>query len=76
MSDRATSAYLPEANALDVALDIQISEIRTAHDRGEITTREAADLRIAALEEHLARVRQLRVDHFGPDGDDADRDRD
>jgi hypothetical protein len=60
---------MAEASALDSALDIRLSEVRAAYDRGELTTREAADARIAAMEEHLDRVRALRAEHFG--GDDA-----
>jgi hypothetical protein len=58
---------MAEASALDSALDVRLSEIRTQRDRGQITTREAADARIAALEDHLDRVRELRTEYFGSD---------
>jgi len=42
-----------------------IAYIRRRQDAGEITVRQAADERIAAMEEHLAAIRQLRERHFG-----------
>lgn len=65
MSTIPSNGYMAEANALDSALDIRLAEIRRAYDGGLLTTREAADLRIAALEEHLENVRKLRREHFG-----------
>ena len=59
------SGYSAEVQALDVALDIRISEIRAALDSGAVTVREAAGLRVAALERHLAAVKALRAEYFG-----------
>jgi hypothetical protein len=42
-----------------------LSEIARLHDAGELTVRQAADARVAALENHLAALRQLRADHLG-----------
>lgn len=60
-----TSGYAAEAAAQDPFLDRRIAEIRAQYDAGDITVREAADLRVAALEHHLAAVRALRAEHFG-----------
>lgn len=76
MPDRPTNGYTAEASALDVALDVRLSEIRQMQDSRTVTVRQAADARIDALERHLEAMRALRVEYFGPDGDDDDSDRD
>jgi hypothetical protein len=70
MSTQPPNGYTAEVSALDVALDMHISEIRARQDAGEITVRQAADLRVEALSRHLAAVKALRAEHF-PEGDDA-----
>jgi hypothetical protein len=57
--------YADEAAAQDQFLDRRLAEIRAQYEAGSITVREAADLRVAALEHHLAAVRALRAEHFG-----------
>jgi hypothetical protein len=59
------NGYAAEVSALDIALDIRLGEIRAAQDGGDVTTREAADMRISALQDHLDAVRALRREHFG-----------
>jgi hypothetical protein len=61
------NGYTAEVSALDVALDIRLGEIRAQQDRGDITVRQAADLRVEALEHHLDAVRALRDEYFGDD---------
>lgn len=65
--DETTRArtYADEAAAQDRFLDGRLAEIRAQHEAGSITVREAADLRVAALEHHLEAVRALRAKHFG-----------
>jgi hypothetical protein len=58
-------SYTDEAAAQDQFLDRRLAEIRALYEAGSITIREAADLRIAALEHHVEEVRALRVKHFG-----------
>jgi hypothetical protein len=66
VTDRPTEpTYAQEAAAQDKFLDERLAEIRRLHNAGDITTLEAADLRITALEHHLAAVRALRAEHFG-----------
>ena len=60
----ACGDYAAEARMQDQFLDDRIAGIRAAEDAGDITTREAADLRVAAMEHHLAAVRALRAEHF------------
>jgi hypothetical protein len=57
--------YYIEVGAEDDRLDAILRSIREREDSGEITTREAADRRIAALENHLAACRALRVRYLG-----------
>ena len=49
-----------EASRLDGAL----ADIRAQEGAGELTTREAADKRIAVLEAHLSRLRLLRAGYL------------
>lgn len=59
------SSYQAEVSALDIALDVALGELRQLQDRGELNSRDAANARIVLLEDHLAKVRALRVAHFG-----------
>jgi hypothetical protein len=59
------SAYAVEACEQDKFLDEKIAGIRAQFEAGSITVREAADMRVAAYEHHLAAVRALRVEYFG-----------
>jgi hypothetical protein len=68
------SAYTAEAAALDVALDMRISEIRRRQDAREITVREAADLRVETLSNHLAAMKALRAEYFPGDDDQCQLD--
>jgi hypothetical protein len=61
--------YTEEAAKFDRMLDEKIASIRARQDSGEISTREAADLRVAALSHHLAAVTALRAQYFGGAGD-------
>jgi hypothetical protein len=58
-------AYQEAANLLDAQLDRDLAALRARQDAGEISTRQAADLRVATLATHLAQLAQLRVEHFG-----------
>jgi hypothetical protein len=72
MSDPTTpaSSYADEAAAFDELLDQKLRGIRAQADDGTITMREAADLRVQALEHHIAAIRNLRAEHFGEEGDE------
>ena len=59
------STYAEQAAAQDRFLDEKLAEIRAREAASDITTREAADLRVAALEHHLETVRSLGAEHFG-----------
>jgi hypothetical protein len=58
-------AFQDAANQLDAQLDRKLAALRARQDLGDITIRQAADLRVAVLTEHLAAVAALRVEHFG-----------
>jgi hypothetical protein len=57
--------YYIEIGAEDARLDTILRSIREREDSSEITVREAADQRIAALKRHLAACRALRVRYLG-----------
>jgi hypothetical protein len=57
--------YADEAAVHDKQLDDKLAAIRRQTDAGEITLREAADLRVQALELHIAAIRVLRRQFFG-----------
>jgi hypothetical protein len=57
--------YYLEVGALDKRLDDVLRSLRDQQDRGQITTREAADQRVVAFEAHIAEVRQLRERYLG-----------
>jgi hypothetical protein len=59
------SNYSADAGALSVALDMRLAEITRRQDAGELTVREAADLRIEAMESNLTEQRSLRNSFFG-----------
>ena len=65
--DDPHDAYFAAVKAADRSVDAQISAIRRREDAGELTSKEAADVRIEALESHLARLRRLRQEHLGGD---------
>jgi hypothetical protein len=58
-------AYQEAANQLDRKLDHDLAALRARQDAGEVSIRQAADLRVAILSEHLAALAALRVEHFG-----------
>jgi hypothetical protein len=60
-----TRAYAEKARQLDHRLDSDLRDLRDRQDRGQITVRQASDLRVAILSEHLAEISRLRVEHFG-----------
>jgi hypothetical protein len=60
-------SYSEEAAAFDAILDEKIRSIRSRQDAGEISVREAADLRVEALSHHLAALKALRAEYFGDD---------
>lgn len=55
-----TEMYRMGIQRADAELEGQITAIRAAADAGEITVRQAADKRIAAMEYHLTECRRLR----------------
>ena len=63
---------MEEAYIQDQMLDRKLASIRTSQEAGTITTREAADQRIAAMEQHLETTRNLRIEHFGQDAPSAE----
>lgn len=58
------SRYYMLAEAEDGRLTERLAAIRSRQDAGTITARQAADHRIAAMEEHLEAVRELRRRHL------------
>jgi hypothetical protein len=58
-------SYSQQAALQDLYLDQCLAQIRVAESAGDITIREAADLRVAALEHHLEAVVSLRTEFFG-----------
>jgi hypothetical protein len=61
----AHGAYYDAIGREDARLEQKITDIRAREDAGTITVRQAADERIAAMEEHLAACRFLRRRHLG-----------
>lgn len=68
MSSEPSRDYLKQAADLDAALDVRLAELRQAADAGQINVVQAADLRVLALETHLAEHRALRLRCFGEEG--------
>jgi hypothetical protein len=64
MDERRRSRYYIEAEAEDRRLAERLAAIRSREDAGTVATRQAADERIAVMEEHLAAVRELRTRHL------------
>jgi len=64
MEQERRSRYYIEAEAEDRRLAERLAAIRSREDEGTITTRQAADERIAVMEQHLAAVRTLRERHL------------
>ena len=58
------SAYMAEAAVHDAELDRRLADIRRQESEGLVTTREAADARVAAMEHHLEATRNLRAEYF------------
>jgi hypothetical protein len=56
--------YAEVAAAQDNLLDERLAAIRRQTDESSITPLEAANARIAALEHHLATIRNLRAEYF------------
>lgn len=59
------SPYYTAISAEDERLEDVMQAIRNDWESGELSTREAADARIAALEIHLERCQELRRQHLG-----------
>jgi hypothetical protein len=60
--------YYQAVSREDERLAATLAAIRQDHDAGNLTIREAADARIAALQAHLARCQQLRREYLeGPE---------
>jgi hypothetical protein len=64
MDEDRRSRYYIEAGAEDRRLAERLAAIRSREDAGTITTRQAADERIAVMEQHLEAVRELRRLHL------------
>ena len=64
-------AYQEAADQLAAQLDHDLAKLRQRQEAGQITVRQAADLRVAILSEHLAALAALRVEHFGGDAGDG-----
>jgi hypothetical protein len=64
MTDSA-SPYYQAVSASDAALEQRQRQISAAEDAGRITTREAADARVAALTNHLAACSEARERYLG-----------
>ncbi len=45
-------------------LDVALADIRASQDSGKLSVRDAADTRVAVLEEHLNRLRLLRDEYL------------
>jgi hypothetical protein len=60
-------AYTEAAAQLDAQLDRNLATLRQRQEADEISVRQAADLRVAILTEHVAALAALRVEHFGND---------
>jgi hypothetical protein len=58
------SAYFEAVTAEDERLTATLAAIRADEETGHLTTREAADNRISALEAHLRKCQQLRRDYL------------
>ena len=63
--DTPASTYAEQAAAQDKFLDEKLAGIRAHEAAGDVTVREAADLRVEALEHHIQCVRNLREEYFG-----------
>jgi hypothetical protein len=60
-----SSSYYEAIEREQAILDRALASIRERQDSGELTPREAADRRIAAMEASLAAIRVLRDAEFG-----------
>jgi hypothetical protein len=59
-----TTAYYQATRHSDEQLHERQAEINAAQEAGNISAAQAADLRVAALERHLAACRQARHTHL------------
>ena len=58
-------SYIEAVTAEDDRLKAVLAGISADEEAGNLTTREAADNRIAALERHIAKCQALRIRFFG-----------
>jgi hypothetical protein len=63
------SAYYSALQAEDERLQAVLAAIRNDEESGSLTTREAADARIGALEAHLENCQAARRRHLGSDSE-------
>jgi hypothetical protein len=59
-SESDHGAYYIAVSAEDSRLDAILASLRQQEDAGHITTREAADSRVSAMQRHLAACQELR----------------
>ena len=64
LSEAPIARFGQDARRLDDALSAELAEISHRYLDGQIDVVQAADLRISALQDHLARMRGLRELHF------------
>ncbi len=57
--------YYIEATLEDERLDAILASLRQQEDAGHITTREAADARVSAMQRHLTACQELRRRYLG-----------
>lgn len=71
MADSQRATYASEAADFDRFLAEKIAAIRARQEAGEITVRQAADLRVEALSHHLGALKALRAEYFPGDRDEC-----
>ncbi len=64
-STTPASDYMREAELQDQVLAGQVGCPPRQQEAGDITSREAAEARIQAMEHHLGATRNLRIEYFG-----------
>ena len=65
LPDDRSARYLAAAADEDARLTARLAEIRNREDSATISVREAAAERIAAMEQNLHALQQLRQQHLG-----------
>ena len=65
MSTVPEPTYSEQAESFDAILDGKLASISRAADASELTTLEAALLRVRAYQHHIEVHRALRREHFG-----------